>query len=528
MTENQDRALLTVTEMAKADALAVAAGIPGTALMEAAGAGVARAIQERWAPRPVVVLCGPGNNGGDGFVVARHLADAGWPVRLALSTASDAITSLRGDAITSLRGDAITSLRGDAAGAASRWHGPIESVATVLGDGTPLVVDALFGAGLSRPLEGPARAVIEAVAARRLPVVAVDVPSGVHGDTGQVLGAALRADLTVTFFRKKPGHLLLPGRSHCGTLRVIDIGIPATVLNEIKPATVENDPELWLAQFPWPRRDSHKFNRGHVLVVGGGRMTGAARLAARAALRVGAGLVTVACPTEAFAIYASTLTAVLVEPVVDAAGYAALLADPRRNAVLLGPGAGVTPALRRQVLTALAVRRSTVLDADALTVFAGAAEALFERLTPHCVLTPHDGEFARLFPAEATEAPTRADKLARARAAAVRSGAVVVVKGADTVIAAPDGRAAVNANAPPELATAGSGDVLAGLVVGLLAQGLPAFEAASAAVWLHGEAADGFGPGLIAEDLPDALPRVLTDLRTRARLIDGAPGPARR
>ena len=498
-------ALLSVAEMGRADALAMAGGVSGTALMEAAGVGVAQAIQERWSRRPVVVLCGPGNNGGDGFVVARHLAEAGWPVRLALLGTRE-------------------KMRGEAAWAANRWSGAIESLATVLegcglegGEGAPLVVDALFGAGLTRPLDGAARAVIETVATRRWPVVAVDVPSGVHGDTGQVLGAALHADLTVTFFRKKPGHLLLPGRLHCGALRVVEIGIPVTVLNPIDPIAVENDPEGWLGCFPWPRLEGHKFQRGHVLVAGGARMTGAARLAARAALRIGAGLVTLACPVEAFPLYAAALTAVMVEPVSDVAGFAALLADPRRNAVLLGPGAGVTPALRRRVLAVLKAERATVLDADALTVLAGAAGALFERLTPRCLLTPHDGEFARLFPAEVAEAPTRDDKLARARAAAVRAGAVVVLKGADTVIAAPDGRAAINSNAPADLATAGAGDVLAGLAVGLMAQGMPTFEAACAAVWLHGETAAGFGPGLIAEDLPEALPSVLTGLRNRTR-----------
>jgi NAD(P)H-hydrate epimerase len=497
--------------MGQADALAIASGVPGIALMEAAGAGVAQAIQGRWSRRPVVVLCGPGNNGGDGFVVARHLAEAGWPVRLALLGTRE-------------------GMRGDAAWAASHWSGAVESLATVLdgggsdgGEQAPLVVDALFGAGLTRPLDGVARAVVETVATRGLPVVAVDVPSGVHGDTGQVLGAALRADLTVTFFRKKPGHLLLPGRLHCGALQVVEIGIPATVLDQIDPIAVENGPEGWLSCFPWPHLEGHKFQRGHVLVAGGGRMTGAARLAARAALRVGAGLVTLACPVEAFPLYAAALTAVMVEPVSDVAGFAALLADPRRNAVLLGPGAGVTPALRRRVLAVLKAGRATVLDADALTVFAGAAEALFQRLTPRCLLTPHGGEFARLFPVEVAESPTRDDKLARARAAAVRAGAVMVLKGADTVIAAPDGRAAINTNAPAHLATAGAGDVLAGLAVGLMAQGMPTFEAACAAVWMHGEVAAGFGPGLIAEDLPEGLPSVLIRLQNWTR--DRIRGP---
>jgi NAD(P)H-hydrate epimerase len=342
------------------------------------------------------------------------------------------------------------------------------------------------------------------------------MPSGVHGDSGQVLGCAPSAALTVTFFRKKPGHLLLPGREHCGLVQVVDIGIPASVLDTIGPTAVENRAETWLPGYPWPRAGEHKYARGHALVGGGGRMTGAGRLAARAAQRVGAGLVTVACPPEAHLIYSLSMAALLVESVVDVAGFAALLKDSRRNAVLLGPGAGVSDGLRRWVLAALDSGRPVVLDADALSAFAGEPSPLFERLSPECLLTPHEGEFARLFPAEAKDPGLAVDKPARSRVAAVRSGAVVLLKGADTVIAAPDGRVAINANGPPELATAGAGDVLAGLAVGLLAQGLDAFTAACAAVWLHGAAAAEVGPGLIADDLPEALPRVLARLRSGA------------
>ena len=497
-------ALLTVAEMGRADALAIAGGVPGIELMEAAGAGVAAAVAARWAPRPVLVLCGPGNNGGDGFVVARRLGEAGWPVRLFL-------LGERG------------ALRGDAALASLRWSGPVEPLAALLDEGgfegAPLVVDALFGAGLARPLAGAARAVVEAVAARRLPVVAIDVPSGVHGDSGEVLGAALYADLTVTFFRPKPGHLLLPGRARCGRVEVVEIGIPEAVLDEIRPAAAVNCPNLWLPSWPAPTSEDHKYRRGHALIVAGGRMTGAGRLAARAALRVGAGLVSVACPPEAQLIYSLDRAALLVEPVADEAGFAALLATGRRTAALLGPGNGVSPALRERVLATLAAGLPVVLDADALTVFAGDPKVLFRTLGPRCLLTPHGGEFGRLFKSEAG----LAGKLARARAAAARSGAVVLLKGADTVIAAPDGRAAINANAPPDLATAGAGDVLAGLAVGLIAQGLPTFEAAAAAVWLHGAAAAALGPGLIADDLPEALPGVLRRLRERGEINPSTP-----
>jgi hydroxyethylthiazole kinase-like uncharacterized protein yjeF len=486
----EDNALLTPSEMAMADCAAIAAGVTGLALMEAAGSAVAAAVRQRWSVRPVAVLCGPGNNGGDGFVAARRLAAAGWPVRL----------GLLGER---------ARLVGDAAHQAALWTGPVEGLAPSLLDGAGLVVDAIFGAGLSRPVDGLARQMIETMAASRLPVVAVDVPSGVDGATGEVRGAAAPADTTVTFFRKKPGHLLLPGRLLCGELLVADIGIPAAVLAAIAPRTFENGPPLWLDAYPWPRPDTHKYRRGHALVVGGASMTGAARLAARAAARVGAGLVTLAAPASAWAVYAAALTSVIVQPVGGEGDFAALLEDARRNAILLGPGAGTGATTRSQVLAALATRRAVVLDADALTAFAEAPDTLFSAISGPCVMTPHEGEFARIF-------SVAGDKTARARAAAARSGAVVLLKGADTVIAAPDGRVAINANAPPELATGGSGDVLAGLVTGLLAQGLDDFRAAAAAAWLHGEAAQAFGPGLVAEDLIESLPPVLRRLKAMA------------
>ena len=481
--------LLSVAEMYRADALTMAGGVPGPVLMEAAGAAVVRAVCERWAPHPTVVLCGPGNNGGDGFVVARLLLEAGWPVRLALLGSRSA-------------------LRGDAAVAAGRWSGPVEAADPWLLEGNPLVIDALFGAGLARPLDGMAKAVVEAMDGRT--VVAVDVPSGVHGDSGQVMGVAPQAALTVTFFRRKPGHLLLPGRALCGEVLVADIGIPDTVLDSVAPRTLVNGPDLWRRRYPWPRLDAHKYARGHAVVLGGARMTGAARLSARGALRAGAGLVTVACPAESVPIYAAGSPSLIVTEAADEAAFGTLLADPRKNAVLLGPGAGVGAETRARVLAALEAGKACVLDADALTSFAGSPADLLDRLHGRCLLTPHEGEFARIFPDLVAE---EGGKLTRARAAAARCGAVVLLKGADTVVAAPDGRAVINANAPPDLATAGSGDVLAGMALGLIAQGMDGFDAACAAVWLHGEAANAIGPGLIAEDLPDALPGVLKRLK---------------
>jgi NAD(P)H-hydrate epimerase len=483
-------ALLTPAQMGAADHAAPASGVPGTQLMAAAGAAVAQAIRARWSLRPVCVLCGPGNNGGDGFIVARLLRDAGWPVRVALW------------------GDRA-ALCGDAAWAAGGWPGPVEPAIPDCVRGAGLIVDGLLGAGLSRAPDAILSALIEAVNASGTPVCAIDVPTGLNGADGQCPGAAIQADLTVTFCRRKPGHLLLPGRALCGALVCADIGMPEAALAGIRPQAHANHPDLWSGVFPWPRADGHKYRRGHALVVGGAHMLGASRLACLAAARIGAGLVTLAVPPAAWAIQSGALTSVMVESLPSDGTLAPALADPRRNALLIGPGLGRAPEARAQTLALLATGRPCVLDADALSVFADNPAALFAALHDACVLTPHEGEFARLFVATG-------DKLQRARAAARHSGAVVVLKGADTVIAAPDGRCALNDNAPPTLATGGTGDVLAGCVTGLLAAGMPAFEAACAAVWLHGLAADQLGWGLLAEDLPGALPHALAMLADQA------------
>lgn len=479
-------ALLTVEETGRADRLAIESGTCGLALMEAAGKAVAAEVMRRLPEKaPVAVLCGPGNNGGDGFVVARLLRDAGWPVRLGL-----------------LRG-AVPG--GDAAHMAAQWKGTVEGLSPALLQGAALVVDALFGAGLNRPLEGDAAMVVADINARQIPCIAVDVPSGLDGDTGTILGDAPCCVATVTFFRAKPGQVLYPGRAKVGALVVADIGIPDRVIEMIAPATFLNGTAMW--QLPHPQAEDHKYTRGHALVLGGGAMTGAGRLAVRAARRVGAGLVTIAAPAEVLPIYAIDAPGALHVGLDRAEAFDALLEDPRRNAVLLGPGGGHDMALRGRVLKALSSDRAVTLDADALTVFADEPALLFDALHDRVVLTPHDGEAYRLF------GPLDGSRLSRARIMAHRARAVVVLKGSDTVIAAPDGRAAINRNAPPDLATAGSGDVLAGLVVGLQAQGMPAWEAACCAVWLHGEAGRAVGTGLIAEDLPDALPSILHRLR---------------
>jgi hydroxyethylthiazole kinase-like uncharacterized protein yjeF len=484
--------LLTPEEMGECDRLTIAGGTPAIALMEKAGRAVADAVARQPLGTRVVVVAGPGNNGGDGFIAARVLAERGYRVRMLLL------------------GD-VGALRGDAAEAARLWARPIEQATPDAIAGAGLIVDALFGAGLNRPLEGAARAIIEAMNASGAPMLAVDLPSGINGASGAVMGTAVNARESITFFRRKPGHVLLPGRVHAGTVRVADIGIPESVLERVRPQTFANGPALWSGAFPIPRLDGHKYSRGHAVVVSGGMsFTGAARLAARGALRAGAGLVTLASPRAALLVSAATNLAVMLRAIDGADELRALLADERFNAVVLGPGLGVGASTRALVEVALDGERAVVLDADALTSFSDDPAALFGAIAsrqPGVLLTPHRGEFNRLFN-NVLEPIEGSSKVALARAAAKASGAIVLLKGADTVIATPDGRAAINENAPPWLATAGAGDVLAGMIGGLLAQHMPAFEAGCAGAWLHGEAGNEAGPGLISEDLPDALPPI--------------------
>ncbi|MGF3026206.1 NAD(P)H-hydrate dehydratase [Methylobacterium aquaticum] len=494
--------LLTTDEMRRADAAVMAAGTPGLELMRRAGTAVAERARALAGDGRILVLCGPGNNGGDGFVAATHLAEAGRAVEVALLGPRDALT-------------------GDAAAAASAWTGPVADAAGAEPAGFALVIDALFGAGLSRPLEGAAASLVARVNAAGVPVLAVDVPSGLDGDTGAAAGAVVAATETVTFVRPKPGHLLLPGRRLCGPVAVAGIGIPEAIVAGIGAQAHVNGPDLWGTAFPRLAEESHKYTRGHAVVLSGpAHRTGAARLAARGALRIGAGLVTVLSPMPALPENAAQLTAIMLRPCDGADDLDDILTDERLNTIVAGPGLGTGAPTRDLVRVAAEAGRRLVLDADALTSFTGKADELAGMIAAgeaHAVATPHEGEFARLFRGVAA-VPAEGSKLVRARAAASVLGAVVVLKGPDTVIAAPDGLAAINPNGTPWLGTAGSGDVLCGFIGGLLAQGVAPFEAAAAAVWLHAAAARRHGPGLIAEDLPEMMPGVL------AEVLDGFGG----
>jgi hydroxyethylthiazole kinase-like uncharacterized protein yjeF len=478
--------ILTVSQTKAADHAGAASGTPLYVLMQRAGDAVAAELMARWTPRPTLVLCGPGDNGGDGFVVAAVLAAAGWPVRVA------ALVD-------------IGRMTGAAAEAAGRWSGPVEPLSPASVADAALVIDALFGAGLNRPLAPEVVETLRASQAGGAPLVAVDLPSGLNGDTGAPLAFAPQATLTVTFHRKKPAHVLEPGRELCGEVALVDIGLadpePDWPLNE-------NGPTLWRAQFPWPKTNSHKTERGRMVVVSGEAWsTGAARLAARAGLRIGAGMVTVLSPPDACAVNAAHLEAVMLKPFADRAEL--LRAADRCDVAVIGPGAGITPETRMNLLALAAAGAALVVDADIVSVFRDTPDALFKVLKARDVMTPHAGEFDRIFPGLMKASPER---ISAARAAAQRAGAVVLLKGPDTVIAAPDGRAVVNTNAAPWLATAGAGDTLAGFIAGLIAQGMDSFSAACAGAWIHAEVGREFGPGLIAEDLPQGAPAVLNRL----------------
>lgn len=489
--------LISPTQMGAADRAMIGTGkITGIELMNRAGAAVAQAVQTSYpAAKRVTIFCGPGNNGGDGFVVARLLKEQGFDVRV----------------LCTLDGDQLT---GDAAQAVRAWDGAILPIDAEIGP-CDIVIDALLGAGLTRDVSGAMAAIITRIGDLTCPIIAIDLPSGIDGANGMVRGRAVHANLTITFGRLKPGHMLLPGRQRCGTRILANIGITDETFSSLGVTTFANRPALWRDHLPKVDPASHKYKRGHVGVVSGPRhATGAARLAVRAAQRAGTGLVTAFAEETAADILGVALESAMVRVANGSEELGALIKRGKISSVVIGPGCGVGEATRARVSVLAGLDIALVLDADALTSFecdAGELKALLAARSKPAVLTPHAGEFTRLFGKMHPDG-----KLAASLEAARNFNAVVVFKGADTVVAAPDGRAAIADNAPPWLATAGAGDVLSGLIAGLLAQGIPAFEAASAAVWIHGEAAALAGEGLIAEDLPDRFPLVLDRIRPSA------------
>ena len=479
--------ILTSAEMKNAEAAAIAEGISGIELMTSAGTSAAQAITKAFKPCPVLVLCGPGNNGGDGFIVAQQLKNEGWTVRVACLVKR-------------------TALKNDAALAAQKWEGDVEGLNSNLSvHQTGLIVDAVFGTGFDRALDPELVILFDKIRARKIPVAAIDVPTGINASTGNVDPGALKASLTVTFCRKKMAHVLLPSKGLCGIVTVADIGITDAMVTDT--TCFENNPALWLKSLPVLIAESHKYTRGHAVVYGGEKRTGAACLAAAAAQKIGAGLVTITSPAKAWPVYSSYRASLMVDECNDLDDFKAILRDVRRNAVLLGPGAGADDKLKQSVEAALSLNKSGVLDADVFSAYQSNPKDLFAKLSPKFVLTPHEGEFEKLFGNVEGSKPERALKAAKT------ANAIIVLKGADTVIAAPDGNVVINTNAPPSLATAGSGDVLAGIITGLIAQGMNPFTAACAAVWLHGESAQAYGASLTAEDIISTLPQAIKFLK---------------
>ncbi len=486
--------ILTPADMRRVEDAAPCTDI---ALMTAAGNAVAARIRQDYVPAPVLVLCGKGNNGGDGFMIAGLLEKAGWPVRVACSVK-------------------VADLKGVVAQAAKTFSGKVEALNSNLGiKDARIVVDAVFGTGFSGALEPELVTLFDKVRAKSPVIVAVDIPSGIDADSGDIAEGALKADTTVAFCRKKPAHMVYPARAWCGRIFRADIGIDDAVVGAHATQLFENDPALWLASLPIPSYDSHKYTRGHVSVYGGDHRTGAAALAARAAQRAGAGAVSIATTPDSALYYRLSGASLMVDLRPDAQSYAALLEDPRRNTVVIGPGAlpahGGEDELRATVASIIATPKIAVLDGDVFRAFEHHPHHLLGKLDPaRHVLTPHAGEFQRLFGA------LEGSKIAQARTAAHKANAVIVFKGADTVIAAPEGLAVVDTSAPPTLATAGAGDVLAGLIAGFAAQGMPPFFAACAAVYFHSQSARHHGLGLTAEDIISHIPQTLNDLFRQA------------
>lgn len=473
------RPILTPQEMLAAEQAVFNTGTDRFTLMQRAGEAVAEFVHAHWPNGRIQILCGPGGNGGDGFVAAARLAKFWRKVDVYCT-------------------HPVSELTGDTAKAAALWEGPVHKLEEALNSEPDLILDALYGAGLKRPLEGAAAM----LALRGGRVISVDVPSGIDGYTAKPLGPAFQAEATITFAALRPAHVLLPGSAFSGAVMVADIGVP------VQTSLAENSPALWHSQLPQPGFGVHKYQRGHLKVVSGGPWnTGAARLTAKAGLRAGSGLVTMLSPPEAAGVHAAHLTAIMLAPFQTAEDLAAYAAHS--TAMVIGPAAGITEATRHNVEALLKSPARVLLDADALTVFGDDPGALFKQLRPTDIVTPHDGEFARLF---GDLLSTSDNKVQAARAAAEKAGCVILLKGADTVIAQPDGNALVNTHATRWLATAGSGDVLAGIIAGFMAQGVDTFTAAAIGAWLHGEAGRRVGAGLIAEDIEMQLPNILSAL----------------
>ena len=501
--------VLDSRQMRAADAAAIRGGVPSTLLMENAAAALVDELAHAFpSRRRAAVVCGPGNNGGDGLAAARLLAGRGYTV--AVFTLGNP-ASYRGDAAENAvrarrTGLDLVALSGPRSG---------RSLARGL-EACDVVVDALFGTGLSRGLSGSAARVVAAVNAAGRPVVSADLPSGLPADSGRLIGPCIRADLTVAFAAAKPCHVLPPARERCGRIVMRDIGIPVEILSRQKTSLSISERRDIAALLPARGQDSHKGDFGRLAVIAGSRgKTGAAALAARGALRAGAGLVTVFCPSSIESAVVSALPETMTHGLPDRGG--ALTADAAKellsaladfDAAAVGPGLGALSDVAALLERLLRTRLPLVCDADALNAFAG-NPARFRRRSASIVLTPHPGEAGRLLGLSSRQ--VQADRLGSATSLAKRSGAVVLLKGSGTLIATPRGRVTVNPTGTPLMSTAGAGDVLTGALGAFLAAGMSADSAAVSAAYLHGAAGESLtrklgDAGLLASELADAIP----------------------
>jgi NAD(P)H-hydrate epimerase len=483
--------ILSNEQMANADRITMDSGIDGFGLMQNAGNSASSIILERYKPCKVMIMCGPGNNGGDGFVIAQRLLENGFTV--------DVASLIK-----------IENYKGDALLAAKQYKGEIFNFSDLEIKNYDLVVDALFGTGFSKELDKELQNIFIKIKQASIPVVAIDIPSGVNGSTGEASNNCCNADLTITFCRKKIGHVLMPGMEKCGEIIICDIGIPDASVQKAGYSLIENNPLIWQEYFKPKQRSDNKYNYGHCVIFGGSKLTGAARLAARSAMRIGSGLCSISCNKDASIIYRTAEPHVMINDWDHCSEFIDFIDDPKKNAVLIGPGAGVDlgdDLVNVIKKTCRLENKKVVLDADALTVFQNKEEELYQFLHKDCILTPHDGEFSRIFPDLINK-----NKIEKAIMAAKLSGANILLKGADTIIAEPEGRIVVNNNGTADLATGGSGDILAGLIIGLLAQRIPAFEASCLAAYIHGRAAQIIGHGLVATDIPDKIPEILSEM----------------
>jgi len=485
--------LITRDRMRRVEEVCAESGISRAHLMESAGRGVAGVILRTYSRRRVLVLCGPGNNGGDGFVVARCLKEAGWDVKVMAMLHKDMYVE-------------------PALSAAMAYPDTIYPLAPGGLVDVDLVVDALFGVGLTHAIEGDVKTLFEILNDSDTPVVSVDIPSGVDGDTGCIQGCAVDADLTVTFGRARPGHYLLPGCLHAGRIEVVDIGIPEHLF--LGDRIYLNRPTNWLHHLRVPHPCDHKYTHGACLIIASDQMTGAVKLASMAARRAGAGAVIIACPENAYPLYATGAGSEIVLPITTFEDIERIYAEKYITSVLFGPGAPLTESSKIIAMALLKRKYPLVLDGGALSIFKDNPEDLFRGLHEDVILTPHEGEFSRLFPVLSD--PTTG-KISRVRQATEKAKCNLVLKGYDTVIGSVDGACVINRNAPPWLATAGSGDVLAGLIAGLHARKLPPFVAAQVGTWIHGDAAVRAGEGMIAEDVLTHLPSVWAFLYAQKR-----------